>query len=60
MLLEAAAQRGYDAVLDGDDDIFADDESGGSLNRPAWQRLQRPAEQGLEVRPHRFPYGAGE
>lgn len=34
-------------VFDGTDDIFADDESAKDLNRPAWRRLERAAEQGL-------------
>lgn len=34
MLRERAAQRGYDPVPDGESDVFADDQSGGSLNRP--------------------------
>ena len=46
MLRDRAVQRGYEVVSDGGEDIFADDESGGSLNRPAWQRLERLAEQG--------------
>lgn len=27
-------------------DVFADDESGGTLDRPAWRRVERLAEQG--------------
>jgi len=47
MLRERAVQRGYEVVRDGDTDVFSDDESAKDLNRPAWRRLERAAEQGL-------------
>ncbi|HVA21108.1 MAG TPA: recombinase family protein [Candidatus Micrarchaeia archaeon] len=41
LLLERVAERGYEIVPDGDAPIFADDESGSSLDRPAWRRAER-------------------
>ena len=46
MLRERATQQGYAVVPDGDTAVFADDESGGSLQRPAWQRLEARVEEG--------------
>ena len=46
MLGERAAQRGYAVVRDGEAEVFSDDESGGTLNRPAWRRVEQAAEQG--------------
>lgn len=44
MVRERATQRGYAVIPDGAVDVFCDDESGGNLQRPAWQRLERLAE----------------
>ncbi len=40
LLLDRATQRGYEVVADGEDAVFADDESGSSLDRPAWRRAE--------------------
>ena len=47
MLRKRAAERGYDVVGDGSEDIFVDDESGGTLDRPGWRRVEEVAERGL-------------
>lgn len=47
MLLERARARGYAIVPDGPAEVFCDDESGGTLNRPAWRRAEQAVEQGL-------------
>jgi site-specific DNA recombinase len=46
MLRDWAAQREYTAIADAGADVFADDESGGTLDRPAWRRVERLAQQG--------------
>ena len=46
LLRQRAAERGYTVVPDGSADIFADDESGGSFERPAWRRLELVLQQG--------------
>ena len=50
LLRQRAAQRGYRVVQDGAADVFADDESGGSFERPAWRRLELVVQQrGVDV-----------
>lgn len=40
LLLERVAERRYELVRDGTVAVFADDESGSSLDRPAWRRAE--------------------
>ena len=51
MLRKRAAERGYEVVGDVPRDSFADDESGGTLDRPAWRRVEEAAERGLADAP---------